>query len=124
MNKHLKSDFLTHCVFKIAERVDHDFEHLPIISPELSDKLHLLHKTDKNRFYKEPNRDYYLSINKKNNELLTDTLKVLKQLRKERLSISEENIKSLLNDKINGTSKHHFWLVLRIAIYELGYMKD
>ncbi|MGC2236187.1 MAG: hypothetical protein WA584_08500 [Pyrinomonadaceae bacterium] len=124
MEKHLKSKYSTHCTFKISKIVNHDYESLPIIAPKLNADLRALYNKEKKRNYTIPRREYYFSIDKKNNKLLASMLKVLRHLKREGVNISEENIKSRLPKKITKTSNRNFWLILRIAIYELGYMND
>jgi len=121
MKKHLNGSS-AHCPYRIAKSLNHDFYALSIIAPELNDELENRYYKYRGKNHEWASKDYYLSIDKKNNRLLMEVLKTLQYMKRSRVVMSEENIRFLLGGKMEGVKDLHFWMILRIAIYELGYM--
>jgi TniQ len=127
MEKHLASRFLTHETYTIAKIVNHDFEAPSIISPELYRSLDRVYSKERRRYdeqeYEEISERVYLENVKKHN-LLVEILKILKQLKIEGIEITEKGIRARLGNKTENISSRKFWIILRIAMYELGYMNE
>ena len=71
------------------------------------------------RHYNQNQRDLWFSLGKRRNALLREVLDILEELKIRKIEITEENIKSRLSHKPDNVD---FWLVLRIALYELDLM--
>jgi hypothetical protein len=123
MEKHLASPFLTHCTYKIGDIVNHEFGSLSIISPKLERSLSIIYSRERRKNYEKIIERVYLEDVKKH-KLLLEVLKILKNLKTEGIEIAENNIKERLGNKTNSIDNHTFWIILRIAMYELGYMKE
>jgi hypothetical protein len=123
MEKHLASDSLTHNTCEIAKIVNHRCYALDIISPELERSLSTVYSKERGKHNERLVEYIYLS-NLENHKLLVEILKILKELKTESVEITENNIKERLSDKIMNTHNPIFWIILRIAMYDLGYMTE
>lgn len=123
MEKHLASDSLTHNIYEISKIVNHEFGALRIISPELERSLSKVYAKETGR-KDEHSAQYPYLHNVEDHALLVEIIKILKELKAEGIEITEDNIRERLGIETKYVFIQQFWFILRIAMYDLGYMNE